>query len=86
MRIRRLLLPASVVVALALSACNLDFSPESGRARDGGPGADVGNRPANVQLHTGNEGLYETPALNPPVRSGSPAARSASAANSGATR
>jgi hypothetical protein len=33
-----------MVLALALAACG----PEDGRARGGGPGADAGNKPAQV--------------------------------------
>jgi len=50
-------------LALLLAAC----SPEAGRVRSGGPGADTGNRGDQVQLHPGNEGFYGTPNLNPRV-------------------
>ena len=39
--------PALALVLLALAAC----SPEASRTREGGPGADVGNRPAVIQIH-----------------------------------
>ena len=41
-RLSRVLL--LVVALLALTACG----PEDGRARGGGPGADIGNQPAQV--------------------------------------
>ena len=51
-----------------LAAC----SPEASRTRDGGPGADVGNRGANIQLHPGtSQAYYGTPNLNPRVTSSS---------------
>jgi hypothetical protein len=50
--------------ALALAAC----SPEASRTRGGGPGADTGNRTAEVQLHSGgSQAYYGTPNLNPRV-------------------
>ena len=53
---------------LLLSAC----SPEAGRVRDGGPGADTGNRGAQVQLHAGgSEAYYGTPNLNPRIAASS---------------
>jgi hypothetical protein len=55
--------------ALALAAFSLAFaacSPEAGRVRSGGPGADTGNRGALVQLHPGgSEAYFGTPNLNP---------------------
>jgi hypothetical protein len=41
-------LAAALVVALLALAC-VACGPEDGRARGGGPGADVGNKPAQVQ-------------------------------------
>ena len=41
-RITRLFV--SVLLALACVACG----PEDGRARGGGPGADIGNKPADL--------------------------------------
>jgi len=53
-----------VLVALALAAC----SPEAGRTRSGGPGADVGNRPdPRVQplpeLHPVMDPAFRTPRI-----------------------
>lgn len=46
---RRLVLAALTGLAIAaLAACG----PEDGRARGGGPGADVGNKPANIEPHS----------------------------------
>jgi hypothetical protein len=42
---QRIVIALLVAAALALSACG----PEDGRARGGGAGADVGNKPATVQ-------------------------------------
>ena len=50
------------VFALALSAC---ASPETGRARGGGPGADIGNRDPVVEMHAGSRMYFETPCLMP---------------------
>jgi hypothetical protein len=36
-------------------------SPEATRARAGGPGADVGNRGAAVQMHEGSHPYWNTP-------------------------
>jgi hypothetical protein len=36
-------------------------SPESKRTRGGGPGADVGNRPAIVKMHEGSRPFWNTP-------------------------
>ena len=57
---------AASLLALSLAAC--DASPEAGRTRSGGPGADTGNRTATVQLHPGgSEAYYGTPNLNPRI-------------------
>ena len=52
----RIGLVALVIVLVA--ACS---SPEATRAREGGPGADVGNRTASVTLHEGADPYYGTP-------------------------
>ena len=36
-------------------------SPEAARTRGGGPGADVGNRPARVEMHAGSDQFWKTP-------------------------
>jgi hypothetical protein len=47
-----------VLVAGAVIGCT---SPEAERTRGGGPGADVGNRPAGaVQIHAGADMYYGT--------------------------
>jgi hypothetical protein len=48
--------------SLYLAACT---SPEAIRTRDGGPGADVGNRSDVVEMHEGSHPFYETPVLIP---------------------
>jgi hypothetical protein len=40
-------------------------SPEVTRARGGGPGADVGNRPETVRMHEGARPFENTPKLIP---------------------
>lgn len=49
-----------LVVLCALAACT---SPETGRPRGGGPGADVGNRSKVVRMHEGADPFYKTPKL-----------------------
>jgi hypothetical protein len=53
-----------------LAAC---ASPETGRPRGGGPGADVGNRSKVVLMHEGADPFYKTPKLirgqSPPLAS-----------------
>ena len=36
-------------------------SPEATRTRGGGPGADVGNRSATVEMHEGSRPFWKTP-------------------------
>lgn len=55
------LLPASLFL---LAACS---SPEAGRARGGGPGADVKNWEQPIELHAGSEPFHETPCVTEPV-------------------
>lgn len=45
---------------LALAACS---SPENGRARGSGPGADVGNRTKFVRMHEGSDPFAKTPKI-----------------------
>jgi hypothetical protein len=52
--LRRLVVPA----ALLLAACG---SPEAERVRGGGPGADVGNRDARVEMHAGSVIYFNVP-------------------------
>lgn len=40
-------------------------SPEATRERGGGPGADPGNRPAQVLMHEGSRQYWETPVRIP---------------------
>ena len=48
-----------LLTAVALvSGC---VSPETTRTRGGGPGADVGNRRATVELHEGSDPFWKTP-------------------------
>jgi hypothetical protein len=50
-----------LVVACVVTACT---SPEARRTRGGGPGADVGNRPAGtaaVAMHGGSDPFWKTP-------------------------
>ena len=52
---RRVLLAAG---ALALVGCS---SPETGRTRGGGPGADVGNLGNPVEIHGTKNMFHDTP-------------------------
>lgn len=52
-----------------LAAC---ASPEAGRVRGGGPGADVANRGPVVETHAGANPYYETPCVTTPVRCDGP--------------
>jgi hypothetical protein len=45
-----------------LAACT---SPETGRSRGGGPGADMGNRAKFVQMHEGSKPFEKTPKIIP---------------------
>lgn len=46
-----------LVGGLLTSAC----SPEATRARNGGPGGDIGNRPPEPEIHGPINPYYETP-------------------------
>ncbi|HWO43348.1 MAG TPA: hypothetical protein VNO43_16260 [Candidatus Eisenbacteria bacterium] len=50
------------LILLAAAACT---SPEASRVRGAGPGADVGNRTARVELHAGSQPYWHTPRLIP---------------------
>jgi hypothetical protein len=52
------LLTFVVPALLLLGACT---SPEARRTRGGGSGADVGNRPAHVEMHGGSDQFWKTP-------------------------
>jgi hypothetical protein len=49
---------AIAIAALCAAGCT---SPEARRSRGGGPGADVGNRPAAVRMHEGSRPYWNTP-------------------------
>lgn len=55
---------AAVLLAVATIAC----SPESGRVRGGGPGADIGNHAKTVQLHGQGIIYYQTPLVGNAIR------------------
>ncbi|HSH44837.1 MAG TPA: hypothetical protein VK966_03220 [Longimicrobiales bacterium] len=48
------------ILAVGLAACG---SPEAERVRGGGPGADLGNRDAVVEMHGGALPYADTPCL-----------------------
>jgi hypothetical protein len=54
------LMAAGLIALVAIAGCS---SPEARRARAGGPGADVGNRSADVEIHEGAQPYYKTPVL-----------------------
>lgn len=51
-------LAAALLVAAGVLACT---PPEAARIRGGGPGADVGNRDAVVEMHGGSNMYWKTP-------------------------
>jgi hypothetical protein len=55
------------LLILAVTAMVACASPEAGRSRGGGPGADAGNRATVLQLHDGSRPFYGTP-LKAPAR------------------
>jgi len=64
----RLALITVAALVFYLAAC---ASPETTRTRGGGPGADVGNRGKDVDMHEGSRPFWKTPDLiptkNPPL-------------------
>ncbi len=54
-----------VAGVLGVVACT---SPEAGRVRGGGPGADVGNRTPIVRMHEGARPYYRTPCRTTDVK------------------
>src|SRR5215212_8996545 len=52
-----------VVLLLVLCMVAACTSPEAGRPRAGGAGADVGNRSKFVRMHEGADPFYKTPKL-----------------------
>jgi hypothetical protein len=67
---------ALIVIVCGLLLAGCDPSPEASRVRGGGPGADLGNRGAVVELHPGSsEAYYGTPNLNPRIGSSGSASK-----------
>lgn len=56
---------ASVLLFAATTALAGCTSPESTRVMAGGPGADTGNRGAELRMHEGSLQFFGTPDLNP---------------------
>jgi len=52
----------ALVASLTLAACG---SPETGRTRGGGPGADVGNRGQQLEIHGSLNPFHNTPLRSP---------------------
>lgn len=52
-------LAAGACLLLVIAAC----SPEASRVREGGPGADVGNRRAEVQIHGSLNPSFQQPVV-----------------------
>lgn len=50
------------IVTVVLAACG---SPEAARTQGGGPGGDIGNRGATVQMHEGSRPYHHTPRVVP---------------------
>ena len=57
--------PTPIIFLLVLCALAACTSPETGRPRGGGPGADIGNRTKFVRMHEGADPFYKTPKLIP---------------------
>ena len=56
----------AVILLTALSFCLVGCaSPETGRTRGGGPGADMGNRNKFVEMHEGSQPFWKTPKIIP---------------------
>ncbi len=55
----------SIIFLAAICVLAACASPETGRSRGGGPGADVGNRTKFVRMHEGADPFYKTPKLIP---------------------
>ena len=54
--------PGRVVIWLALGVATVACtSPEATRMREGGPGADPGNRRSVVRMHEGSQPYWRTP-------------------------
>ena len=49
-----------LAIVCMIAAC---ASPETGRPRGGGPGADVGNKSKVMRMHEGADPFYKTPKL-----------------------
>jgi hypothetical protein len=62
---------ALLALPAILAAC---ASPEAVRTRGGGPGADVGNRSASVEMHEGAQPYHGTPCVTKPVECTGPPA------------
>jgi len=67
MRARTLV--AACAVGISLMAC---ASPEATRTRGGGPGADLGNHGAVVQVHAGAKMYHRTPCRTTKVKCSGP--------------
>lgn len=52
----------ALVAVLALAACG---SPEARRTRGGGPGADIGNRGKQMEIHGVLNPFHKTPLRSP---------------------
>jgi hypothetical protein len=65
-----------LIGCVGLAGCT---SPETRRSRGSGPGADVGNRPAQVKMHEGSDPYWKTPdrivGEHPPLESARQAER-----------
>jgi len=59
-----------IITAVLTAGCT---SPEVGRTRGGGPGADMGNRGSIVRMHEGSNPFEKTPKIigaeHPPLES-----------------
>ncbi len=58
-----------VAGALVTAACS---SPEATRARQGGPGGDIGNRRERVEIHGRTDPSYDVPSVGQGIEKSGP--------------
>ena len=67
--VRSRLALALVTGAVLTAACS---SPEATRARQGGPGGDIGNRRERVEIHGQTDPSYDVPRVGEGIRIAGP--------------
>ena len=59
----------ALIVGASLAAC---ASPEATRTRQGGPGGDIGNRGARVEIHGRTDPSYDVPSVGQGIQKAGP--------------